>query len=486
MKKLKRALYLIHRWFGVALCLVFALWFASGLIMMYVEYPELTEEERTLFLPPLNVSDIHIDIEALQNILPADKTLSQLSLSSLLGRPVYQARFIGLPTITVFADTGTLFSGSSIKQVEQSAREFSRSGLQPTYMEQIEMDQWTVSSALDPHRPLHKVALNDAENSIVYVSSLTGQIVRDTNGWERAWNWAGSTIHWIYPMQLRRHPGVWTNVIIYVSLLGLVSVVSGTIVGFLRLRLKKRYKSGAITPYRGVQKWHHLLGLACVIFVATFLVSGLFSMNPWGIFDNKVSAAEQIRRYQGDNYSLNGLQSALDDLRSSPGVEDIKELYWHNIAGKGLLIANSPGGGRVVNMPEPTLQNIIRSAIPQLIPGQLSYFKTLNRFDSYYYSTHNRYRPLPVYRAVFKDSEATWFHVNANTGELLGRSTSTDRVERWLYNGLHSLDFRFLLDYRPLWDIVVILLSLAGLIFCWTSIVIGWRRLNFSLTKRLR
>jgi hypothetical protein len=66
----------------------------------------------------------------------------------------------------------------------------------------------------------------------------------------------------------------------------------------------------------------------------------------------------------------------------------------------------------------------------------------------------------------------------------LGRSTSIDRVERWLYNGLHSLDFRFLLDYRPLWDIVVIILSIAGLVFCWTSMVIGWRRLKFKVVGK--
>ncbi len=38
----KRWLYLIHRWAGVVLCLFFAMWFVSGVVMMYVGYPKLT------------------------------------------------------------------------------------------------------------------------------------------------------------------------------------------------------------------------------------------------------------------------------------------------------------------------------------------------------------------------------------------------------------------------------------------------------------
>lgn len=35
----KRWLYLIHRWAGIVLCLFFAMWFISGVVMMYVGYP---------------------------------------------------------------------------------------------------------------------------------------------------------------------------------------------------------------------------------------------------------------------------------------------------------------------------------------------------------------------------------------------------------------------------------------------------------------
>jgi len=39
-------LYWTHRWLGIGGCLLFVMWFVSGVVMMYVGYPTLTEGER--------------------------------------------------------------------------------------------------------------------------------------------------------------------------------------------------------------------------------------------------------------------------------------------------------------------------------------------------------------------------------------------------------------------------------------------------------
>ena len=52
----KRWLFLVHRWLGVVVCAFFAMWFISGVVMMYVGYPKLTEAERLQHLPPLDAS----------------------------------------------------------------------------------------------------------------------------------------------------------------------------------------------------------------------------------------------------------------------------------------------------------------------------------------------------------------------------------------------------------------------------------------------
>lgn len=104
----------------------------------------------------------------------------------------------------------------------------------------------------------------------------------------------------------------------------------------------------------------------------------------------------------------------------------------------------------------------------------------LEDHDNYYYSHHERHRPLPVIRVKISGHEATWFHIPAQTGRLLGRLTFKNRVQRWLFNRLYTLDFSVLIYHRPLWDILLILLCSAAALFSLTSITIAWRRLRID------
>jgi hypothetical protein len=467
---------------------MFLLWFFSGIVMMYVEYPNLSERERLDGLSTLNLDDIKIGEQALQELVADRGPLKSLTVSTLFDRPVYRLTFeIGLPA-TVFADTGRFLSEVSDTDAIVISQEFSRNhnyASQSSYERSIEMDQWTVYGGFHSHRPLHKVALNNDRGTYVYISSLTGQVMRDTHTWERAWNWLGSTIHWIYPMQLRKYPDTWVAVVIVVSSLGLVVIVSGTMAGLLRLRTKRRYKGNRVSPYTGTQKWHHLLGLFSVLFIFTFTLSGLFSMNPFGIFNNKTSFGLQLTRYEGMFFNLTDFDKNIAKAKKAIDLEfDLKELEWLNIKGKGVLVAKNSKHRQLISFEKNEIDDLIERTIPDLIPNNriVSSYE-LNQYDAYYYSTHNRYRPLPIRRVIFDDEESTWFHIDATTGSLIGRLTYTDRVKRWLYNGLHSLDFQFLLASRPSWDILVLFLSGMGILFSYTSVTIAWRRLTLMRVK---
>jgi hypothetical protein len=56
-------------------------------------------------------------------------------------------------------------------------------------------------------------------------------------------------------------------------------------------------------------------------------------------------------------------------------------------------------------------------------------------------------------------------------------------MNRWLYHGLHSLDFPWLYDYRPLWDIVVITFMLGGTALMVTSLILAWRVVGRKLAQ---
>jgi hypothetical protein len=85
---------------------------------------------------------------------------------------------------------------------------------------------------------------------------------------------------------------------------------------------------------------------------------------------------------------------------------------------------------------------------------------------------------LPVLRVQFDDPLATWVYVDPATSEVLATIHRWHRVERWLYNGLHSLDFGFWYDKRPLWDIGMIVLCLGALASSAIGLWLGAKRLR--------
>ncbi|HIG43821.1 MAG: PepSY domain-containing protein [bacterium] len=475
---MKRLLFLVHRWLGVVMCLFFAMWFGSGIVMMYVDYPRLTEQERLAALPDLKMDKILVSAEEAmslgQSLGQLDGPVVELKLTSIADRPAYQFSNSAGQLKSVYADTGELFRNSNEHQALTAVRSsgFASAGA-PTYEQKIDMDQWTVSAGLHKHRPLHKVSIAGGQGIVLYVSDLTGQVVRDTNKRERFWNWLGSTLHWIYPVQLRRHADLWVDVIIVLSMTGIFSVVTGGIIGTMRLRLKNRVKGNAVSPYKGVAKWHHILGLLCLVFISTFIFSGLMSMGPWGIFASPSSVTQQVNRYRGSF----PVDVSIDSWLDSQKLDRLKEVTWQRIAGQSHLVFSYSATDRQTR-PD-YLRDRIKAAIPLLLPDdRIVDVQVLGNYDDYYYSRHNQYRPLPVLRVKFDDEESTWFHLDMVTGEVVTRHTDGSRLERWLYHGLHSLDFSFLIERGLLWDLVVIFLCGIGFLFSITSVIIGSRQLK--------
>ena len=52
-------------------------------------------------------------------------------------------------------------------------------------------------------------------------------------------------------------------------------------------------------------------------------------------------------------------------------------------------------------------------------------------------------------RLILDDQASTWVHVDAATGHILSIMGRRRRLNRWLFNGLHSLDFSSFTERRP-------------------------------------
>ena len=72
--------------------------------------------------------------------------------------------------------------------------------------------------------------------TVLYVSAQTGEVLQKTEGKERAWNYIGAVVHWIYPTILRSNWSLWDQVVWWLSLAGLVTTLIGLLLGVMRSR----------------------------------------------------------------------------------------------------------------------------------------------------------------------------------------------------------------------------------------------------------
>jgi hypothetical protein len=112
--------------------------------------------------------------------------------------------------------------------------------------------------------------------------------------------------------------------------------------------------------------------------------------------------------------------------------------------------------------------------MPGMEPAELTW---LTDVDNYYYQRTGGLR-LPALRAKFDDADETWLYLYAGDGSLVQSESRSSRAERWLYQGLHSLDFPGLYQTPWLWYPLIIVLSLGGLALSLTSVIVGWRFLR--------
>ncbi len=496
----KRWLYLAHRWLGIALCVVMLAWFVSGVVMIYVGYPKLTVAERLAALPALPVGECCVPLHVARAAVaePTSAPSARRSavstdtwrLTSVAGQPRYIFGEEGRQPQAVNAQTGELIAAVSPEAAVASAQHFAP-GVAARWREQVTEDAWTHSRALDGHRPLHIVEIEDAQQRWLYISSRTGEVVRDATHVERTWGWVGAWLHWLYIFRGGSLNAWWTDIVIWLSIAGSVSALTGMVVGLWRWRFRERYRNGQRTPYTNrAARWHHIAGMVGGTLAFTWVLSGLFSMNPWKVFDAPGPKPDRAAYAGGplDPHQAPDPRKLLQtlDALGSPA----REITWHRVAKEHLAQAHGGFAPKLFTtaqtQPIDQLpQAVWRSAAERLLPGaSIIEAERLDRYDAYYYArephtmTGHRDRPLPVWRLRFNDTNSTWVVIDPQTGLIQHISDSHRRVDRWLFAFLHSFDLPGLLSLRPAWDLWMVGFSAAGALLAGTAVVTAWRRLS--------
>ncbi len=457
---------------------------------MYVPFPRLTEVERLNALPLIDFSQVRLSpSDARENAralfvlenqgkpIDANVRPDRLEIIRLVqpgDTPIYALRFARSGWVGIDAMQGTRVPVSEA-QAKRAVAAWSASSV--VSVSSLTVDQWSVYPGLKPHRPLFAVDLHDGGRH--YVSSRTGELVRDTSQFERGWNWVGAVVHWIYVTPIRENGDLWHWVVVVLSVYAIVVALLGMVLGVIRFR---KYASGRWSPYQGWMRWHHILGLVGAAFVFSWLVSGLLSMNPGAVFA-RADVAQLSDAWRGATLDEVALPSAPPMSRSAA-----KEIEWH--AFRENLVAISRFGDSSNRIDAETKNGLTswtvdrafvepRAATLAAARGTtVASFEHLGKHDLYYYP-RTRARPLPAWRIVLADDSSTWWHVDGTTGDLVNAMSRSNRVERWVYNGLHSWDFAPLLKHRPWsWDIPMLIAMTIGFAFSLTCVVVAGRRLR--------
>jgi len=482
-----RGMVLIHRYLGILMGIVVLMWFATGIVMVYVPFPQLTLSERLAQAAPLNLSNCCAPMPwAAWPRVPVQARLFMVD-----GDPAWVVRDDNGEMVAFSARTGEMRVpvppevAQRIARVHAGGREAAHAGI-------LRQDQWTVSDSLNPYRPLHRLIVSDSAGTHLYVSQRTGEVVRDTTFSERAWNYVGAVLHWIYPSALRQAREPWRLVVMWISGAALVVALSGVILGLQRLVRQGGWRG---SPYRGWMKWHHWAGLVLSLPLLTWLFSGWLSVDPWRLFSIATQQEKILADYAGGSADASAfLRSPAEVLQSLPASEQqiAKEIVVRRVGGRAIYLVWL-GDGRVRHL-DPSMvsppadgfrvDELVRAA-QRALPDSKARAEELERGDAYYYATARSSRPLPVLRVMFQDDVRTALYIDPTTGQIEEVLTTKRRVYRWLFNALHSWDWLPRFVQRRVWEFLIVTACAAGALFALTGVVIGYRRLSKSIGRAL-
>jgi hypothetical protein len=275
--------------------------------------------------------------------------------------------------------------------------------------------------------------------------------------------------------------------------MGAVTAMLGIAIGIWMYSPRRQYRRGEAStsiPYRGQKRWHMILGLIFGMATVTWAFSGMLSMDP---FPMKTAGSARERgsniatalrgRFQIEAFDAMNPRAAVKTLSDLK----IKELELMSLAGEPMYLATiARNETRIVPVHGAPLREFGSEKIIELIrrtvgQGNIAGIRAMDDYDAYYADRRHE-RPLPVVLMRLNDADHTRYYIDPKTARVVGSYSSRSWITRWLYHGLHSLDFPWLYKYRPLWDIVVIVFMVGGTALCVTSLILAWR----VVTRKIR
>jgi uncharacterized iron-regulated membrane protein len=464
-----------HRWLGVATCLVFTLWFASGAVMLFKPFPSLPRAEQFRLEAPIALDAVTISPRAAAHA--GAEPLLALRLVQRGAAPAYIATTAS-KSIAIDAGSGKRLPDLTADTAAASGRTTLGAATAPSPL--FDYDQWIVHNHFDPLRPFYRLDANDDAGTSLYLSAKTGEFVQRTRFADRAWNWVGAVLHWAYFTPLRASFTAWDRTVWILSFIALLVAITGTILGVVRTVAAQRQRTPSLTFYRlRWMRWHHLLGLFASIFVLTWILSGWLSMDHGRLFSRGAPTAEQLARYEGTR-----LADALPTMKMAAIPAGTKQLDFTVVGGQLLATAwQSDGtaltlGANGTRLSPATIRDQIGNAARAAFPGAPS-FDIAPIDPTATYALAEGW-PASAVR-VRLGAGLPDVYADGADGRLLTVMNDSRASYAWIYYALHTFNFPGLTTRPLLRQTLVLIPLMLGFLFSITGVVLGIQRLRKSV-----
>lgn len=458
--------------------MVFALWFASGAVLLFKSFPSLSRSDQIKLEAPIDLASVRIT--PAQALGAGGSGADGLRLVQRGIAPAYIVVKAGVTTV-VDARSGARIEPLDAGSAGQIGRQ-RLGGATTASPVAFDYDQWVVHNRFDPYRPFFRLDLADGAGTQYYLSARTGELVQRTTFADRGWNWIGAVLHWAYFTPLRSNFSVWDQSIWWLSLVAMFVAIAGTVLGVIRTMAAQRQRKPAFTFYRlKWMRWHHLIGLFASLFVLTWILSGWLSMDHGRLFSRGQTAPTEAA-----GYATVPLASAVATIAPSAlgGLGDVREVDFNAVSGGALLTAWGADGqprqfdAKGTRLAGTDVIRMISRGIAGGWPGEAVPAPASVAPTDLYALAEGW--PASALRFVDPTHGRPDIVVDGATGQILTVLNGSRKSYAWIYYALHTFNFPGLTEHQVLRQAIALVPLLLGFVFSITGVVLGYQRLRKS------
>ncbi len=482
----------LHQLLGSILSLAFVVWFISGFVMLFSGFPHASLDKQFNKLTALTEKD---SINRTFSNLDTNK-INKLSLEKINDKPVFRVTNNNNEELQIDAQTLSEIKSFTATELDKLVDKNYKTGVSKKII-LTDFDSWIPWSYYEKYFPIHKYYFADPEHSVIYLSEKIGTVVQETNRKQRWLARFGAIPHWFYFKSLRLKRGLWIDLISWLSGIGSIMCITGIVLGFYRYRKRKQQKEKgffSFSPYKNKwYRWHHIMGFFFGFFTFTFVFSGMMSLQEVPKYIVPVKNSTNYRKIWTDNiYSIKDFKLSIETLFTDERLKPIKRIDWdfstfdspsYFVYSKDLYHPHIINASQTDSIIIKTYhKKEIENAVKQKFDINDFSSEEINSPDGYYMGRDNEIS-FPVIKFKLFDGDKTWLYVNPENLEIVSVLNKNTRTRRWLYKGLHSFNFNFLVKHNWLRIAILIILSVFGTIISISGVVLSYRCVKRKFKK---